>query len=91
MYNSEVTKAIPLEARVMLPYLVIAKNHKQFNYWARENGWNEDIKNYVYASRIEVIRGKRYQDILKVGEWWEAPILDKYSLETLKAMLIKAT
>ena len=30
----------------MLPFLVIAKNHKQFNYWARENGWNEDIKNY---------------------------------------------
>lgn len=68
-------------------YLVLAANHKQFDYYAKRYGWYKDIENYVYASSMQAIRGKRYKDILKVGEWWLNEVYQNYPF--LESMVLE--
>jgi hypothetical protein len=66
-----------------LPYLVVAANHDQFKFYAREKGWTKDIKNYIYLSSKDTIRGRIFRDILFVGEFWENKVLKEVGVAEL--------
>ena len=79
-------KVNQVEAEVMAPFMVIAANHKQFEFYAKKYGWDKDKKNYIYASNVDRMRGRRYRDIITVGEYWLNPILKEHNLEYLKSL-----
>ena len=67
------------------PYLVLAGDKKQFDFWLK--GKNKKAKNYIYASSLESVLGRQYKEILFWGEWWKSDILKTTSLSKLKTLL----
>lgn len=73
------------ELEIFLPTLVVTANMKQFEFYKKENKW--DKRYYIYFGGASTVLGRRYRDIIFVGEWWLNMHMNKFRPEELKIYL----
>jgi hypothetical protein len=53
--------------------VVVARNYREANFFARENGWGP--RDFIYASDWHRLRGHDRDNTLVIlyGDWWDRP------------------
>jgi len=65
--------------------IVIAGNHREFEYWIHEHG--HDPKYYTYVEDANKLRGLHNCTIITVGRFWTSPIYDHPDIKYLLARI----